>query len=128
VSLVTDHPEAVSVLVVTIVLGVLRVTFPKDSRHRLELWKAVLEHRRRRWQVTERRRATARQPRVPRLTEAAPRANSLPQPTPEAEQGDPASPAGRDPGDGPLPDTLEDHAAPRLTKPPTSAESDHTWS
>lgn len=59
-SLLTDHPESVAVLATTVVLGVLRFTFPKDSRHRLELWKAVLEHRRRRWQVTERRRAAAR--------------------------------------------------------------------
>lgn len=91
-SLLTDHPESVSVLVTTVVLGVLRFTFPKDSRHRLELWKAVLEHRRRRWQVTERRRATARRPQVPHLTEAPPCANSFPQPTPEAEQGTLASP------------------------------------
>lgn len=91
-SLLTDHPESVSVLVCTIVLGVLRCTFPKDSRHRLELWKAVLEHRRRRWQVTERRRATARRPQIPRRREAPPCANSLPQPTPEAEHGTLASP------------------------------------
>ncbi|CAM5588006.1 hypothetical protein SALBM135S_07548 [Streptomyces alboniger] len=91
-SLLTDHPESVSVLVATLVLGVLRFTFPKDSRHRLELWKAVLEHRRRRWQVTERRRATAHRSQVPDLTEAPPCANSLPHPTPEAEQGAPGSP------------------------------------
>lgn len=91
-SLLADHPDSVSVLVCTIVLGVLHCTFPKDSRHRLELWKAVLEHRRRRWQVTEHRRATARRQQIPRHREAPPRANSLPQPTPEAEQGTLASP------------------------------------
>lgn len=60
----TDHAESAAMLVTAVVLGVLRFTFPRDSRHRLELWKAVLEHRRHRWQVTERRRA-ARKRREP---------------------------------------------------------------
>jgi hypothetical protein len=55
-----DHPESAAMLVAAVVLGVLRLTFPKNSRHRLELWKAVLEHRRQRWQVTERRRKIGR--------------------------------------------------------------------
>jgi hypothetical protein len=64
VPFLTDRPESAAMLVTTVVLGVLRFTFPRDSRHRLELWKAVLEHRRHRWQVTERRRA-ARKRREP---------------------------------------------------------------
>jgi hypothetical protein len=56
----TAHPGAAPVLVTAVVLGVLRFTFPKDSRHRLELWKAILEHRRRRWQVAECRREVGR--------------------------------------------------------------------
>ncbi|MDN3259498.1 hypothetical protein QWJ26_06650 [Streptomyces sp. CSDS2] len=56
----TAHPGSAPVLVTAVVLGVLRFTFPKDSRHRLELWKAILEHRRRRWQVAECRREVGR--------------------------------------------------------------------
>ncbi|WP_231591489.1 hypothetical protein, partial [Saccharothrix sp. ST-888] len=49
-----------AVLEAAVALGVLRYTFPKDSRHRLELWKAFFEHRRRRWQEMEHRRANGR--------------------------------------------------------------------
>ncbi|MGY1437093.1 hypothetical protein [Streptomyces reniochalinae] len=56
----TDHSGAGPLLTATILLGLLRLTFPKESRHRLELWKCFLEHRRKRWQMNERRRRSGK--------------------------------------------------------------------
>ncbi|MBO8197737.1 hypothetical protein JW613_05390 [Streptomyces smyrnaeus] len=56
----TDHLLPAPLLTAAILMGLLRLTFPKESRHRLELWKSVLEHRRKRWQMNERRRKSGK--------------------------------------------------------------------